>query len=182
MSNIHVEVWVRSKPLINSIRVFVGLFFLVFKMSSGRGHGVTVKDVNPHDFVKAFAAHLKRQGKLKIPDWVDLVKTAKRKELAPYDPDWFYTRAASILRHVYLRGGVGVGAMTKIYGGRKRRGSKPCHFEKASSSVARKVLQSLEQLNLVEQHPNGGRKITSLGRKDLDLIAGQIVHAAENKS
>jgi ribosomal protein S19E (S16A) len=34
-----------------------------------------------------------RQGKLKVPDWVDLVKTAKRKELAPYDPDWFYTRA-----------------------------------------------------------------------------------------
>ena len=29
-------------------------------MSSGHGHGVTVKDVNPHDFVKAFAAHLKR--------------------------------------------------------------------------------------------------------------------------
>ena len=39
--------------------------------------------------------------------------------------------------------------------GRKRRGSKPCHFEKGSASVARKVLQSLEQLNLIEQHPNG---------------------------
>ena len=151
-------------------------------MPSGSGHGVTVKDVNPHDFVKAFSAHLKRQGKLKVPDWVDLVKTAKRKELAPYDPDWFYTRAASMLRHVYLRGGVGVGALTKVYGGRKRRGSKPCHFENASSSVARKVLQSLEQLSLIEQHPNGGRKITPQGRKDLDLIAAQIVHAAENKS
>jgi DNA polymerase III alpha subunit (gram-positive type) len=29
-------------------------------MTSGSGHGVTVKDVNPHDFVKAFSAHLKR--------------------------------------------------------------------------------------------------------------------------
>ena len=26
---------------------------------------------------------------------------------------------ASILRHVYLRGGVGVGALTKVYGGKK---------------------------------------------------------------
>ena len=28
-----------------------------------------------------------------MPDWVDLVKTAKSKELAPYDPDWYYIRA-----------------------------------------------------------------------------------------
>ena len=42
-----------------------------------------------------------------------------------------------------------------IFLGRKRRGSKPCHFEKGSASVARKVLQSLEQLALVEQHSNG---------------------------
>lgn len=27
--------------------------------------------------------------------------------------------SASVLRHVYLRGGVGVGALTKIYGGKK---------------------------------------------------------------
>ena len=44
---------------------------------------------------------------------------------------------------------------SSLFLGRKRRGSKPCHFERASSSVARKVLQSLEQLNLIEQHPNG---------------------------
>jgi len=39
------------------------------------------------------AAHLKKGGKLKVPEWVDLVKTAKSKELAPYDPDWYYIRA-----------------------------------------------------------------------------------------
>jgi small subunit ribosomal protein S19e len=26
----------------------------------------TVKDVNPHDFVKAYSAHLKRSGKVKL--------------------------------------------------------------------------------------------------------------------
>ena len=30
---------------------------------------------------------------MKVPDWVDLVKTSKAKELAPYDPDWYYIRA-----------------------------------------------------------------------------------------
>ena len=34
-----------------------------------------------------------RSGKLKVPDWVDIVKLSKHKELAPYDADWFYTRA-----------------------------------------------------------------------------------------
>lgn len=32
-------------------------------------------------------------GKLEVPTWVDIVKTAPSKELAPYDQDWFYIRA-----------------------------------------------------------------------------------------
>ncbi|KXJ25163.1 40S ribosomal protein S19 [Exaiptasia diaphana] len=91
-------------------------FIFLFKSTKMPG-GVTVKDVNSHAFVKALGAFLKRSGNLKVPDWVDLVKTGKHKELAPYDPDWYYIRAASVLRHVYLRGGVGVGALTKVYGG-----------------------------------------------------------------
>ena len=54
--------------------------------------GVTVKDVNPHVFIQHYAAYLKRTGKLEIPKWVDIVKTGTYKELAPYDPDWFYVR------------------------------------------------------------------------------------------
>ena len=44
-------------------------------------------------FIAAYASHLKRSGKLDIPTWVDLVKTGSFKELAPYDPDWYYVRA-----------------------------------------------------------------------------------------
>jgi hypothetical protein len=44
-------------------------------------------------FITAYSSHLKRSGKLEIPTWVDLVKTGSQKELAPYDPDWFYVRA-----------------------------------------------------------------------------------------
>jgi hypothetical protein len=28
-----------------------------------------------------------------VPTWVDIVKTGAYKELAPYDPDWYYVRA-----------------------------------------------------------------------------------------
>ncbi|TSL40951.1 40S ribosomal protein S19 [Bagarius yarrelli] len=137
------------------------------------GGGVTVKDVNQQEFVRALAAFLKKSGKLKVPDWVDIVKLAKHKELAPCDDNWFYIRAASTARHLYLRGGVGVGSMIKIYGGRKRNGVCPSHFSVGSKNVARKVLQSLEALKMVEKDPNGGRRLTPQGTRDLDRIAGQ---------
>uniref|UniRef100_A0A7N5JQG0 Small ribosomal subunit protein eS19 n=1 Tax=Ailuropoda melanoleuca TaxID=9646 RepID=A0A7N5JQG0_AILME len=114
-----------------------------------------------------------RSGKLKVPEWVDTVKLAKHKELAPYDENWFYTRAASTARHLYLRGGAGVGSMTKIYGGRQRNGVMPSHFSRGSKSVARRVLQALEGLKMVEKDQDGGRKLTPQGQRDLDRIAGQ---------
>jgi small subunit ribosomal protein S19e len=55
--------------------------------------GVNVKDVPSDQFVVAYAAHLKRIGKIEVPKWADLVKTGSYKELAPYDPDWYYIRA-----------------------------------------------------------------------------------------
>lgn len=53
-----------------------------------------------------------------MPAWNDLVKGGAFNELAPTDPDWFYTRCASIARHLYIRQ-AGVGAFTKVFGGEK---------------------------------------------------------------
>ncbi|KAL1505800.1 hypothetical protein ABEB36_005277 [Hypothenemus hampei] len=135
---------------------------------------VTLKDVDQHKFVKAFAQFLKKTGKLRVPEWVDLVKTSRAKELAPYDPDWFHIRCAAILRHIYIRSPVGVGSITKIFGTRKRNGTKPSHFCRSAGSIARKSLQSLEALKLIEKSPDGGRKLTQQGRRDVDRIAAQI--------
>ncbi|KAJ1954142.1 Protein component of the small (40S) ribosomal subunit [Dispira parvispora] len=137
--------------------------------------GCTVKDVNAHAFVKAYAAHLKRSGKLQVPKWVDIVKTSTAKELAPYDPDWFYTRAASVARYVYLRTkGVGSGGVAKRYGGQKRRGQRPNHYCVSSGSVSRKALQALEKIGVLEKDPKGGRRISSQGQRDLDRISAQV--------
>lgn len=48
------------------------------------------------EFITAYSSHLKRSGKLELPSWVDIVKTGSYKELAPYDPDWFYVRAGEL--------------------------------------------------------------------------------------
>ena len=40
---------------------------------------------------------------IQLPSWVDIVKTGAFKELAPYDPDWYYVRAG-----VHPRSGGGI--------------------------------------------------------------------------
>ena len=104
----------------------------------------------------------------------DLVKTGITRG-SPLDPDWYYIRAAAIARRVYLRGGIGVGAFKRIFGGRKMRGTRPEHFMTGSGSIARHILKELESLKIVEKVPNSkGRRITAQGQRDLDSIAGQI--------
>merc|ERR1712224_887708 len=132
----------------------------------------TVKDVSAEKFIEAFAQHLKRQGKFEIPKWADLVTTGRTKELAPYDPDWIYTRASSMVRKIYIRGGVGVGAFRKIYGGQFRRGTCTNTFCKGSGKILRYILQQLEEMGLVEQDDEtGGRKISNEGQRELDTVA-----------
>nr|XP_038948834.1 uncharacterized protein LOC108352823 [Rattus norvegicus] len=109
------------------------------------------------EFVRALAAFLKKSGKLKVPEWVDTVKLAKHKELAPYEENWFYTRAASTARHRV----------------------RPSHFSRGSKSAACRVLQALEGLKMVEKDQDGGRKLIPQGQRDLDRIARQV--AAANK-
>lgn len=69
----------------------------------------TVKDVSAQDFVKEYAAHLKRAGRLPVPEWVDVVKTGVHKELAPYDKDWYFIRAGTprfFFGHILRRRGL----------------------------------------------------------------------------
>uniref|UniRef100_A0A452UW87 40S ribosomal protein S19 n=1 Tax=Ursus maritimus TaxID=29073 RepID=A0A452UW87_URSMA len=141
--------------------------------------GVPIKDVNQQVFLRALSAFLKKSGKLKVPEWVDTVRLAKHKELAPYDENWFYMQAASTARHLYPPGGAGVGSMTKIYAGHQRNGVMPSHFSRESKSVACRVLHALEGLKMVEKDQDGGRKLTLQGQRDLDRITRKV--AAANK-
>eukprot|EP00212_Chloropicon_laureae_P003234 CAMPEP_0197486138 /NCGR_PEP_ID=MMETSP1311-20131121/1066_1 /TAXON_ID=464262 /ORGANISM="Genus nov. species nov., Strain RCC856" /LENGTH=152 /DNA_ID=CAMNT_0043029067 /DNA_START=16 /DNA_END=474 /DNA_ORIENTATION=- len=132
----------------------------------------TVKDVDAHEFVKEYAKHLK--GKLTPCKNVDLIKTGSYKELAPYDPDWYFVRAASVARKIYLKQGIGIGKFRKIYGSTYRKGVRTEHFCKVSGGVIRHICQQLEKAGLVEKYAKkGGRVITSQGKRDLDLIAGR---------
>ncbi|KAF9353369.1 40S ribosomal protein S19 [Mortierella sp. NVP85] len=85
---------------------------------------------------------------------------------------------ASVARHIYLRRSVGVGALKKLHGGTVNRGTRPSHHVNSSGSIARKVLQALEKINVIEaDEENGGRKITVDGQRDLDRIAASVAQA-----
>ncbi|KAK4691888.1 small subunit ribosomal protein S19e, partial [Lecanoromycetidae sp. Uapishka_2] len=144
--------------------------------------GVSVRDVDAQKFIIAYSAFLKRQGKLPIPGWVDTVKTSPSKELPPQSIDWFYTRAASVARHVYLRKTVGVGRLRKVHGSTKNRGSRPSHHVDASGSVDRKVMQALENIGVLEKdEERGGRRITQSGQRDLDRIAQTTLEESDEE-
>ncbi|KZO96527.1 40S ribosomal protein S19 [Calocera viscosa TUFC12733] len=134
-----------------------------------------VRDISADAFIVAYSGHLKRSGKLEVPTWADIVKTGSFKEQSPYDPDWYYVRAAAVARHIYLRKHVGIGALTKLHGGRNRRGNRPSHHADASASIQRKVCQSLEKIGVLEKAPDGGRRISQDGQRDLDRIATSVV-------
>lgn len=112
-----------------------------------------------------------------MPTWVDIVKTGAYKEQAPYDPDWWYIRAAALARHVYLHKSVGVGSLCKLHGGPKNRGFRPSHHSPASGAVQRKVLQSLEAIGVLEHSSKGGRIISQDGMRDLDRIAVAVLES-----
>ena len=116
-------------------------------------------------------------GKIEVPVWVDIVKTGHFKEQAPYNPDWFYVRAAALARHIYLRKAVGIGHLRKFHGGASNRGFRPSHHADASGSVQRKVVQGLEGIGVLEKDPKGGRRISQDGMRDLDRIAVACLEA-----
>lgn len=68
----------------------------------------SLKDVDQHAIVNEIATFLKKSNKVKVPEWSDLVKLGKFKELAPIDPDWYFVRAASIARRLYIRSPAGI--------------------------------------------------------------------------
>jgi len=153
------------------------LVFFPREQSSNMSRAVTVKDVPANLFIAEYATHLKKNQWLKLPEWVDYVKTGFYKELCPQDPDWYYIRAASIARKIYLRQGTGIGTFQDVYGGPNRRGPRPTHHAKASGAVIRHVIKQLEAIGVVEKIDNkkgGGRKITTEGQRDLDRIAGRV--------
>ena len=144
----------------------------------------TIYDVDPSELIKKAASSLKNIDAIKEPSWAKFVKTGMSKERPPVELDWWYARAASVLRKVYILGPVGVSKLRRKYGGKKNRGHKPEKFYPGSGNIIRKILQQLEKAELIkyaEKKVHKGRVITPKGKKFLDKIATEITGVVKPK-
>jgi small subunit ribosomal protein S19e len=136
---------------------------------------ITPYDVPASDFIEKLAKYLKDNvDQVTPPPWADVVKTGSHVEKQPQDPDWWYTRCASVLRKVYVHGPIGAEELRADYGGRSGSVVRREHAVKAGGSIVRKALQQLEAAGLVESAKPQGRRVTREGRKLLQELAEEI--------
>ena len=133
----------------------------------------TVYDIPPDLLIEKVAGELKELDAIETPDWAKFAKTGVHKEMPPKDENWWYIRAASVLRRVYIDGPVGVQRLRTFYGGKMDRGSMPYSFRKGSGSVTRKILQQLENAGYIKNTPEG-RIVSPAGRSFLDGVSNSL--------
>jgi small subunit ribosomal protein S19e len=135
----------------------------------------TPYDIPASPFIKRLAKYIKDNvDQVQSPPWAPTVKTSTHAQLQPEDSDWWYARAASILRKVYVKGPIGIEHLRAEYGGRKNLGVRRQHTRKGGGSNIRKILQQLQTAGLVETTKSRGRVLTKEGRRVLDKVSAEV--------
>jgi small subunit ribosomal protein S19e len=135
----------------------------------------TPHDVPASKLIEKLAKYIKENvEEVQPPAWAAVSKTGSHVEKQPQDPDWWYTRSASVLRKVYVHGPIGLEKLRSEYGGRKGFTVRPNHASKAGGSNIRKILQQLEFAGLTQITRPKGRSMSPKGRKLLQEISQDL--------
>lgn len=137
-----------------------------------------VYDTDVQEYNLHLASALKEIPEFEKPDWVNLVKSGNAKKRPIEDVDFWYKRAASILRQIYKKKIVGVSRLRTRYGSRKSRGYKPEEFRKAGGKIIRTILQQCDKAGFTEiaktikgvKSKKPGRQLTEKGKKFMESI------------
>ena len=135
-----------------------------------------VYDLPAQEFNLKLAEALKKIPEFKAPEWVEFVKSGPAKERPIDDEDFWFKRAASILRQIYRKKIVGVNRLRTKYGSKKNRGMKPEKFKKAGGKIIRTILQQCDAAGFTEianpvkgiRSKKPGRQLTDKGKKFLE--------------
>ena len=140
----------------------------------------SVYDLDAQEYNLKLAEALKNISEFEQPEWAAFVKSSASKERPIDDEDFWYKRAASILRQVYLRKFVGVNRLRTKYGSKKNRGYAPERFMKAGKKIIRVILQQSDKAGFTEilipakgvKSQKPGRKMTEKGKEFLENVGG----------
>lgn len=134
--------------------------------------------MNGQEFNLKLADALKKMEQFKAPEWIQFVKSGPSKERPIEDPDFWYKRAASILKNVYKKKMVGTNRLRTKYGDKKNRGFRPEKFQKSSGKIIRTILQQADAAGLTEvikstkvmKQKKSGRQLTKKGKEFLENL------------
>ncbi len=138
----------------------------------------SIYDLDAQEYNLKLAEALKNVEEFEQPEWCFFVKSSPSKERPIDDEDFWYKRAASILRQIYLRGFVGVNRLRTKYGSKKNRGYAPEKFMKAGKKIIRTILQQSDRAGFTEifipargvKSQKPGRRLTEKGKEFLEGI------------
>lgn len=144
---------------------------------------VNVFDVEADKLIQKTKEELKKVEQIKPVEWSKYVKTGVSREKPPEQEDFWYIRAASMLRQLYKQGKpTGIQRLRTKYGGKQKNTTKPDHFVKGSGNLIRKIMQQLEAAGLVQKttiNDRKGRTLSKKGYSFLDKIAASIAKEAK---
>jgi small subunit ribosomal protein S19e len=137
-----------------------------------------VYDLNSQEYNLKLAEALKKIPEFKIPEWAEFVKSGPAKERPIDDPDFWFKRAASILRQIYKKKIVGVNRLRTKYGSKKNRGYKPEEFRRAGGKIIRTILQQSDTAGFTEiaedirgvKKRKPGRQLTQKGKTFMEEV------------
>ena len=134
----------------------------------------TVYDVPAEKLILKVAEKLKQNSAIVPPEWAEFVKTGVHTEKAPSQEDWWFTRSASIMRKLYVKGPMGSPKLAAEYGGYRDKGTMPNRAVKGSRNIARKCMIQLEQAGYLVSKDKQGRAISPSGMSLLDNAAKEV--------
>jgi len=137
-----------------------------------------VFDLNTQEYNLKLAEALKKVPEFKSPEWIEFVKSGSAKERPIGEVDFWYKRAASILRQIYKKKIVGVNRLRTKYGSKQSRGTKPEIFKKSGGKIIRTILQQSDEAGFTEiaktikgvKGRKPGRQLTQKGKEFMEGI------------
>ena len=144
---------------------------------------LTVLDVPSNKFINQLASFLKEKNIIKIPKYAPLVKSSRANDCEPINPDYFYYKAAAIVRKLYITKSknIGVGSLRVMFSKKERRGSQPPKTFRAGGKIIREIVIQLKNADYIKNYggkddeTNSGLYLTKNGSSQLDKIASGLM-------
>jgi small subunit ribosomal protein S19e len=139
---------------------------------------MTIYNIDAQEYNLKLAEALKQVPEFEKPEWIEFVKSGPAKERPIDDPNFWYKRAASILRQIHKKKIVGVSRLRVKYGSKKNRGYQPEIFKKTGGKIIRTILQQADKAGFTEiakvikgvKGRRPGRQLTEKGKEFLESI------------